>query len=201
MIKDKIFRFVAAAFVVCSGFLAGMFIGGAVYYEIAGCAKIKTVVVQEKHIIVLAGVIVPGTAFEILQQIDRVPAGEPITIYIDSPGGYVDESNAIIDRIKTDNHVETCKVRGEAASAAALITSACEKVEVSPTSYILFHLPFVPSPDGQKLRSPEMIAYYLKVQEETLHISKILGDKYYLYASGQDVELTPKEFLDGLNRR
>ncbi|NMH72785.1 Clp protease ClpP [Bacillus sp. RO2] len=65
--------------------------------------------------------------------------GEDVTVYINSPGGYVDEGSEIYTELKNySGHVEV-QIVGLAASAASVIAMAGDKVKISPTAQIMIH--------------------------------------------------------------
>lgn len=65
---------------------------------------------------------------------------EPITIYISSEGGSVDQGKAIYDLIKSrKSHVRGIVV-DEASSSASFILQACDERIMFPNSYIMVHI-------------------------------------------------------------
>ncbi|MGD6873012.1 head maturation protease, ClpP-related [Sutcliffiella horikoshii] len=65
--------------------------------------------------------------------------GEDVTVYINSPGGYVDEGSEIYTELKNySGHVEV-QIVGLAASAASVIAMAGDKVKISPTAQLMIH--------------------------------------------------------------
>ena len=65
--------------------------------------------------------------------------GQPVTVYINSPGGYVDEGSEIYTELKNySGHVEV-QIVGLAASAASVIAMAGDTVKISPTAQIMIH--------------------------------------------------------------
>lgn len=68
--------------------------------------------------------------------------GDTIEIYIDSPGGSVNETMKILDEMSASKAKTSCTVGRVAASGAAVIMLQCDDVTLSPKSLILFHMPF-----------------------------------------------------------
>lgn len=64
---------------------------------------------------------------------------EPVTIHLNSPGGYLSSGFALYDYIKTSKVPIACVVSGICASAATLIMLACPVRVMSPSSTFLMH--------------------------------------------------------------
>ncbi len=65
--------------------------------------------------------------------------GEDVTVYINSPGGYVDEGSEIYTELKNYSGYVEVQIVGLAASAASVIAMAGDKVKISPTAQLMIH--------------------------------------------------------------
>ena len=65
----------------------------------------------------------------------------PVTVLLDSPGGDVFAAAQIYNMLKGCKDDVTVRIDSLAASAASVIAMAGEKVEISPTGYIMAHNP------------------------------------------------------------
>src|SRR3712207_374754 len=67
---------------------------------------------------------------------------DTIEIYINSPGGVVYAALAIANTIKSHNAKVIANIEGLAASAATIITCACDKVRMAKNSLFMIHNPW-----------------------------------------------------------
>lgn len=69
------------------------------------------------------------------------PLGDqPITLILNTPGGYEDHGMAIYDTIKACKNFVTIKVRGNAHSMGSYILQAADERIMSPSSTLMFHM-------------------------------------------------------------
>jgi Clp protease len=97
---------------------------------------------------------------------------EPITVYIDSPGGHVHGMETILRLLKLSDqdssspcHVITA-VTTRAASAAADLLSSGDYAIAYPTSTILYHGTRRQEPAPLTVESTSMLAYYLRISND-----------------------------------
>lgn len=69
----------------------------------------------------------------------RAIGDRPVEVQINSPGGDMFEGIAIFNVLREHPQEITVKVMGMAASAASIIVMAGDRVEISPTSFIMIH--------------------------------------------------------------
>lgn len=72
----------------------------------------------------------------------RNKQGEPLLIVLNSPGGEIISGLHIIDeieRLKHEGHHVTIRVRGQAASMAAVVLQSATTRQVGPNSFLMFH--------------------------------------------------------------
>ena len=83
--------------------------------------------------------ITEDTLKSLTTELDSEPDGAELTLQICSAGGFVFCAYGIIDYFERRNFHVTAEVFGFAASAAALITVACERVRMAEFSALMFH--------------------------------------------------------------
>ncbi len=109
--------------------------------------------------------------------------GEPITFYIDTPGGIVTSGMAIYDTIKLISSSVTVIVTGMAASMGSILLSAADKGNryLFPNAHVLIHQPLT---SGQMVAPAVDINIWAQEMERTREkMNEILSE-----ASGQSLE-------------
>lgn len=71
----------------------------------------------------------------------RSVSGEPLTVWINSPGGSVVAGSAIYTALRDHKGPVTVKIDGIAASAASVIAMGGDEVLMGPTSLMMIHNP------------------------------------------------------------
>ena len=105
--------------------------------------SIESRLVKDRHLF-LTGEINEDSATALIQALlylDSITTGEPIMLYIDSPGGSVTSGMCIIDVMRLLKSPVHTRVIGTAASMAALVLMAGERGErkALKNSWILLH--------------------------------------------------------------
>ena len=83
--------------------------------------------------------ITEDTLKSLTTELDNEPDGAELTLQVCSAGGFVFCAYGIIDYFERRKFRVTAEVFGFAASAAALITVACERVRMAEFSALMFH--------------------------------------------------------------
>ena len=83
--------------------------------------------------------ITEDTLKSLTTELDSEPDGAELTLQVCSAGGFVFCAYGIIDYFERRKFHVTAEVFGFAASAAALITVACERVRMAEFSALMFH--------------------------------------------------------------
>jgi ATP-dependent Clp protease protease subunit len=101
----------------------------------------------EERIVFLWGEIAPGTAGGLIMrllELEHKAPGREINLYINSPGGSVDDTLAIYDTMQFLRSPVQTYVIGQAASGAAVILAAGAKAKryALPHSKIMIHQPW-----------------------------------------------------------
>lgn len=101
----------------------------------------------ENRIIFLAGPIVERTASTIIQQLlylQSIRAGQDVHLYINSPGGLVDQTLAIYDTMQYMGSEVATYCIGQAASGAAIVLMAGSKGKrfILPNAKVMLHQPY-----------------------------------------------------------
>ena len=78
------------------------------------------------------------SAAEIVQALQAIGDG-PVTVHVNSPGGDVFEAIAIYNNFRAHAGLVTMVVEGVAASAASVIMTAGNRVEVAPNAQVMIH--------------------------------------------------------------
>ena len=143
----------------------------------------------EERVVFLWGPIDPSSAGSLIMRLLELQAKHPdreVSLYINSPGGSVDDTLAIYDTIQYMN----CKVAtycvGQAASGAALILASGtkEKRFALPHSKIMIHQPWG-GVTGQ--------ASDIKIQAEEILKAKRLLNELFAKHTGRPVEQITRE--------
>jgi len=143
----------------------------------------------ENRIIFLAGAITPATASEVIMSLlylQSIKKDQDIHLYINSPGGYVDQTLAIYDTMR----FLACDVAtyciGTAASGAAIILAAGAKGKrfALPNSKIMLHQPYG-GITGQ--------AEDIRIQAEEVLKDKNRLNRILAHHTGQPVERIEQE--------
>jgi len=101
----------------------------------------------ENRIIFLAGPIVERTASIVIQQLlylQSIRRSQDVNLYINSPGGLVDQTLAIYDTMQFMGSEVATYCIGQAASGAALILMAGSKGKryILPNAKVMLHQPY-----------------------------------------------------------
>lgn len=79
---------------------------------------------------------------EALRMWGRMKPGDPIIITLNTPGGEIVSGFGLIDeinRLRSQGHHITIRVRGQAASMGFVILQAADRREMGPSSYLMVH--------------------------------------------------------------
>jgi ATP-dependent Clp protease protease subunit len=143
----------------------------------------------EERILFLWGEIGPGTAGGVIMRLLELQAKQPnrdINLYINSPGGSVDDTLAIYDTMQFLSCPVATYCVGQAASGAALILASGSKGKryALPHSKIMVHQPWG-GVTGQ--------ATDIRIQaEEILKAKKLLNELLAMH-TGRDVAMIERE--------
>ena len=101
----------------------------------------------ENRIIFLAGPIVERSASTVIQQLlylQSIRAGQDVHLYINSPGGLVDQTLAIYDTMQYMGSEVATYCIGQAASGAAIVLMAGSKGKrfILPNAKVMLHQPY-----------------------------------------------------------
>jgi len=143
----------------------------------------------EERILFLWGQITPNVAGAVIMRLLELQAKQPnrdINLYINSPGGSVDDTLAVYDTVQFLSCDLATYCVGQAASGAALILACGSKGKryALPHSKIMIHQPWG-GVTGQ--------ASDIKIQAQEILKAKRLLNELLAKHSGRDVELIEKE--------
>lgn len=74
--------------------------------------------------------------------LNQHPSAKEIVLFINSPGGVVEEGNLIYDMLSSFPGRITAKIRSSAYSMASLIAMAADQVIMSPVAMMMLHHPY-----------------------------------------------------------
>ncbi len=140
----------------------------------------------EQRKIFLWGAVTDETAKDITEKLlylETVAPGEPITFYINSPGGSITAGMAVYDTMKIVTSPITVVVTGMAASMGSILLSGAPKGRrlLYPHSRVLIHQPLI---SGRMVGPATDINIQAKEMEKLrAELNQILAD-----ASGQPLE-------------
>jgi ATP-dependent Clp protease, protease subunit len=148
------------------------------------------ILIQKKFLearkIFLWGAVTDETAKDITEKLlylEAVAPGEPITFYINTPGGSITAGMAVYDTMKLVTSPITVVVTGMAASMGSILLAGAPKGRrlLYPHSRILIHQPLI---SGRMIGPASDINIQAKEMEKLrLELNHILAD-----ASGQPME-------------
>jgi ATP-dependent protease ClpP protease subunit len=78
----------------------------------------------------------PANYNQFCNMLQNLPEYAEVTLHINNGGGHIDSAFMIIDAIKNSEATVTAKLSGTVASAATIITMACD--EIITTKYLAF---------------------------------------------------------------
>ena len=138
----------------------------------------------ENRIVFLIGAISYQSAAEVIMKmlyLDNIKSGREISLYINSPGGSVDDTMAIYDTICFTNSPIATYCIGRAQSGAAIILAAGKKGKrfALPHAKLMLHQPWG-GVTGQ--------AADIKIQAEEILKAKTMINEILAKLSGQSVE-------------
>lgn len=127
-----------------------------------------------------------------------LPDNSNLTIVIDSGGGKVYVEDFIFGYIKLKHLSTTAIVPAFAASAAAMTAIKCDSIRTPDDSIFIFHMSFILGPNGEKVRSPELIK--ANIDKDGPLLKKIMtAEQYQAWLNGKDVTLLGKQIKEKLN--
>ena len=91
------------------------------------------------------GVIEPGFAGLVKDKLSQRAKGEPIDVWISSPGGDLNEGVTVYNMLNRLRKSVTVDIEGEAFSAASLIAMAGSEVRMAENAIMMIHEPWLPA--------------------------------------------------------
>lgn len=157
----------------------------------AGVATIVQKKFLEQRKVFIWGEVNTESARDLVEKflyLEAVGPGEPITFYIDTPGGSITDGMAIYDTIKLLSSPVTAIVTGMAASMGSILLCAAPKGSrfVFPHSRVLIHQPLI---------SGRMIAPAVDINIQALEMERLREElnRILSEASGQSLEKIIKD--------
>ncbi len=153
---------------------------------------------------------VTGQILDVNEYIDLIEALEiatekdTITIFIDSPGGYISSGSHIASMIH-DTKAETIGIAtGLCASAGSLILSACERIVIYDTALMMYHMSShfdYGNSRGIADRAANQVYYVNEcLLSRALLRGHITEEEYKRIQGGEDVFIAPAEFRKRLTK-
>jgi len=132
---------------------------------------------------------------ELRQQINALPAAEPVELHISSPGGYLHAGVAAYNLLRGADRDVHAYLDGDAFSAATLLVCAADYVEMPSNALMMIHEPYVPSVAPGTISELQQRLSYLKATKAQAieiykdktglaktRLAKMLRDETYLTA-------------------
>lgn len=143
---------------------------------------------------------------DLLDVLMTATASDEITIFIDSPGGYISAGGLIASAI--DSSLATVKTvaRGLCASAAALIHSAAKpgNASVTPFALMLYHMSSHQDEGVStaiRARADAQVNYVNKVLlEKALNDGHITKEEFDLIQTGENIIISGPEWIKRTNK-
>lgn len=127
------------------------------------------------------------------QDIENLGDVENITLHINSPGGSVFSAIAIANTLKNHKAKVTANIDGLAASAATIITSACDIVRMPKNAHFMIHNPMTFAYGNNqdmektlnmlnKVKDSIIETYLYKANTDKETLSKLMNDETWMDA-------------------
>jgi len=145
----------------------------------------------------------PDTYNELCHRLRTAKSKDTFTLYLNTPGGYIDSALMLIDAIKTSKAEVNAHISGTVASAGTVITLACDKVTVAPHTAFMIHN----YSSGMQGKGHEMKAYQNFVDKnlngafKELYAGFLEEDEMQDIIDGKDLWLNKEEVEERLSRR
>lgn len=133
---------------------------------------------------------VDATADAMAKELDRIvrAKADTVVLYVDSPGGLVDEMHRIVTLIEdAPEPVTFVAYVKQAISAAAVVAVACERIVVAPEAVIGAAVPFKVGPQGMPGEVEEKMRSIFRAQVR--HAAEVGGHSPLLAQGMEDLDL------------
>jgi len=138
-------------------------------------------------------VIGDGTAKEVKAQLGKLRADEPLTVSINSPGGYLHDGLAVYNMLGRHQGEVTTRVDGAAFSAASILMLAGTKREMASNALVLIHDPWTGPVPGEIAELRRALEYLNKTRRQA---AKIYTDRTTLDKQAVDAEMARESVYD-----
>ena len=91
------------------------------------------------HVYLTNGIDVPERYNELCFILAQAQRGDVIHVYINNPGGYIASANMIYYAMKNSKAKIIGHLSGDVASAATVLTMACDEIKVMPYTQFMVH--------------------------------------------------------------
>jgi ATP-dependent protease ClpP protease subunit len=130
----------------------------------------------------------PSNYNQLCNMLQDLPEFASVTLHINNGGGHVDSAFMIIDAIKNSKATVTAKLSGTIASAATIITMACD--EIIATKYLSFMIHNYST--GMQGKGHELKAYQNFTDRE---LNKAFREIYKGFLTDEEMD----KVIDGLD--
>jgi len=103
------------------------------------CPVVQTPDGRQVHIFLTDAIESPSTYNEVYFKLISAQVGDSITVHINNPGGYLSAANMLYTAMKKCKATIHGVLSGTVASAATVLTMACDTIEVAPYTEFLIH--------------------------------------------------------------
>lgn len=136
---------------------------------------------------------------QVRRELEKVADAQVLNLYIDSPGGYLDEGMTMMRLIKEHKASEKHAYCMECASAATLLCIPCNTVTAYEGAEFLFHMPR----GGMSGTPEEIIGYGQGLQKRAQSVAELYSARMpgktveeILQMMKEETWMTPQEALD-----
>lgn len=146
----------------------------------------------------------PSCYNELCYKLKTASEAEIFTLFINTPGGYIDAATMIIDAIKTSKAKVIANISGTVASAGTIITLACDEVIVADHTAFMIHnySNRGMSGKGHELRAhQEFMDKSLNEAFRVFYKGFLTDKEMQKVLDGQDIWMGKSEVLERLERK
>ena len=91
------------------------------------------------HVYLTAEIDLPAVYNELCFTLSTAAIGDVIHMYINNPGGYISSANMLYNAMLKSKAKIIGHLSGSVASAATVLTMACDEIEVAPYTQFMIH--------------------------------------------------------------
>lgn len=159
-------------------------------------------VVTEYNIFLHGDITDPSDFIEALHALNQAEEHDIVNLHIQSGGGSLDATDALLDAINSCQAPVYAKVTGCACSAATMVLLACDGFQISPNTVMMVHSASL-GYSGKVGAVHDYIAFQKKQIDKLVrdtYGAMFTEEEYVQMDAGKDFWMTPEEFCERWKR-